>query len=67
MTPREILRKVLPWVGRHFPDGVCPFCDERLVTDFHRTDCILYEQSQREWKVVYGTRFKPKRLRTRKT
>lgn len=50
MAPKEsklqslqrTLRLVMPWVGRSFPGGICPFCARNVTVDDHRSDCLLY-------------------------
>lgn len=50
MTDKQKLRLVMSWVGRLFPDQRCPFCGRHLVTEFHRSTCVLYRRERREWK-----------------
>ena len=66
LTAAQKVKMLLPWVGKHFPDGVCPFCGRRLVTDFHRSDCILYKpksyyqmKDERHVKPVNLSEFRP--------
>lgn len=43
-TLKKQVRLLKPWAGVSFADTICPFCGRRLVVDFHRSDCILYER-----------------------